>query len=286
MRRKIVMIVAALLCGALGTTLLVRFVQGAESRALEGEELVEVFVVQGYIPAGTSGDAMVSQQLIAPVEVPSKVRPAGAVVSIAEIETKVAETDLFDGEQLVLNRFVDPNAFDSNPSTIQAPEGYVELTVPMAPDRVMGGFISPGDTVAIFATFSPFTVQGSEVTIDGQQVELPDELSSELSVETPDTTHVLMHKVLVTEVQVEEVPVQVSTADGEDGTPINQPRLAPSGNLLVTLALTTPEAERLVFAIEKGSLYMAQEPEDAPEGGTRIQTRATVYESTEPTSAQ
>ena len=285
MRRKIVMIVAALLCGALGTTLLVRFVQGAESRALEGEELVEVFVVQGYIPAGTSGEAMVAQQLVAPLQVPAKVRPAGAVVSVSEIETKVAETDLFDGEQLVLNRFVDPSAFDSNPSTIQAPEGFVELTVPMAPDRVMGGFIAPGDTVAIFATFSPFTVQGSEVTIDGQQVELPDELSSDLSVETPDTTHVLMHKVLVTEVQVEEVPVQVQAGD-ESGTRINQPRLAPSGNLLVTLALTTPEAERLVFAIEKGSLYMAQEPEDAPEGGTRIQTRASVYESTEPTSAR
>ena len=72
MRRKIVMIVAALLCGALGTTLLVRFVQGAESRALEGEELVDVFVVQGYIPAGTSGDAMVSQNLIASVSVPER----------------------------------------------------------------------------------------------------------------------------------------------------------------------------------------------------------------------
>ena len=45
-------------------------------------------------------------------------------------------------------------------------------------------------------------------------------------------------------------------------------------------------AERLIFAIEKGSLYMAQEPEDAPEGGTRIQTRATVYEPTEPSSAR
>ena len=56
--------------------------------------------------------------------------------------------------------------------------------------------------------------------------------------------------------------------------------------LLLTLALTTPEAERLIFAVEKGSLYMAQEPEDAPEGGTRIQTRATVYEPTEPSSAR
>ncbi|MGI9624108.1 MAG: Flp pilus assembly protein CpaB [Acidimicrobiales bacterium] len=283
MRRKIVMVVAALLCGVLGTALLVRFVQGAESRALEGEQLVEVFVVTEYVPAGTSGSAMLTGDLVAVAEVPVKVRPSGAVVAANDIAELVAETDLFAGEQLVMDRFVDPEAFDRRPSTVQAPEGYIELTVSMGPERVMGGFISPGDTVAVFASFGPFSVQGEQVEIDGVDVELPEELSSDISVETPDTTHVLMHKVLVTEVQVEEIPVE---PDPEEPRLANAPRLAPSGNLLVTLALTTPEAERLVFAREYGSLYMAQEPEDAPEEGTRIQTRATVYEPTEPTNVR
>lgn len=285
MRRKIVMIVAALLCGAVGTALLVRFVQGAESRALEGEQLVEVYVVSDYIPAGTSGDAMVEQGLVHLDEVPVKVRPSGSVVSIAQIEGMVAETDLFTGEQLVLDRFVDPTAFDANPSTVQAPEGYVEITVPMGPSRVMGGFIAPGDTVAIFTSFGATTLQESETIVDGLVVELPDELVSDEEVTSvPDTTHILMHKVLVTEVQVEEIPIQPTAEEG--ATQVTQPRLAPSGNLLITLALTTPEAERLIFAIEYGTLYMAQEPEDAPETGTRLQTRATVYQSTEPTAAR
>ncbi len=280
MRRKIVMVVAALLCGALGTALLVRFVQGAESRALEGEQLVDVFVATEYVPAGTSGQAMLENEWVKVTQVPVKVRPPGSVVDASQVATQVAETDLFAGEQLVLDRFIDPAAFDTRPSTVQAPDGYIELTVPMSPARVMGGFIAPGDTVAIFASFAPFSVQGSEVEIDGVEVELPEELSSEISVQTPDTTHVLMHKVLVTEVQVENIPVEPAPGESQVSQP--QPRLAPSGNLLITLALTTPEAERLVFAIEYGSLYMAQEPEDAPEEGTRIQTRATVYESTLP----
>lgn len=277
------MIMAALMCGVVGTALLVRFVQGAESRALEGEQLVEAFVVTDYIPAGTSGDAMIEQQLIEVEQVPLKVRPAGSVVSGSQISGLVAETDLFAGEQLVVDRFVDPNAFDANPSTVQAPEGYIELTVAMEPSRVMGGFIAPGDTVAIFASFAPFSFDESEVSINGEEIELPDEADADLAVSAPDTTHVLMHKVLVTEIQVEEVPVQ---RDPNEPESLNQPRLAPSGNLLVTLALTTPEAERLIFAIEYGTLYLAQEPEDAPETGTREQTRATVYESTEPTTAQ
>ncbi|MEM7285022.1 MAG: RcpC/CpaB family pilus assembly protein [Actinomycetota bacterium] len=282
MRRKIVMVVAALLCGALGTALLVRFVQGAESRALEGEQLVEVFVVTEYIPSGTSGTAMIENGLVEVTEVPEKVRPVGSVISAADIADQVADTDLFPGEQLVVDRFINPDAFDSNPSAVQAPEGYIEISVSMPPQRVMGGFISPGDTVAIFASFNPGAGEGSSVDIDGIPVELPEELATELAL-PEETTHVLMHKVLVTEIQVEEVPVQ---PDPDDPRVANAPRLVPSGNMLLTLALTTPEAERLVFALEYGSLYMAQEPEDAPEEGTQIQTRETVYDSTEPAAAR
>ncbi len=282
MRRKIVMIVAALLCGALGTALLVRFVQGAESRALEGEQLVEVFVVTEYVPAGTSGQAMLEGGLVEVTQVPVKVRPAESVVAAQQINEQVAETDLFPGEQLVLERFVDPDSFDTRPSTVQAPEGYIELTVSMAPERVMGGYISAGDSVAVFASFDPGAGEGSTVEIDGLAVELPDELAAEVLL-PGQTTHVLMHKVLVTEVQVEEIPVE---PDPENARLANAPRLAPSGNLLITMALTTPEAERLVFAREYGSLYMAQEPEEAPETGTSIQTRETVYESTEPASVR
>lgn len=282
MRRKIVMVVAALLCGALGTALLVRFVQGAESRALEGEQLVEVFVVTEYVPSGTSGSAMIQNGLVEVTEVPEKVRPLGSVVSAADIADLVADTDLFPGEQLVVDRFVNPDAFDANPSSVQAPEGYIEISVSMTPERVMGGFISPGDTVAIFASFNPGAGEGSSVEIDGIPVDLPDELAAEIALPA-ETTHVLMHKVLVTEIQVEEVPIP---RDPNDPNLANAPRLAPSGNLLLTLALTTPEAERLVFALEYGTLYMAQEPEDAPEEGTNIQTRETVYESTEPAAAR
>ncbi len=276
------MIMAALLCGVLGTALLVRFVQGAESRALEGEQLVETFVVVDYIPAGTTSEAMIDNKLVQVTQVPEKVRPTDSVLAASQISGLVAETDLFAGEQLVLDRFVNPDAFDSNPSTVQAPEGYVELTVSMEPSRVMGGFIAPGDTVAIFASFGAFSAEATDVIVDGEVIELPQASDGE-DISAPETSHVLMHKVLVTEIQVEEVPVQ---RDPNEPDTFNQPRLAPSGNMLITLALTTPEAERLVYALEYGSLYMAQEPDDAPETGTREQTRATVYESTEPQTAQ
>ena len=60
MRRKVVMIVAAGLCGIVGTALLVNFVRGAESRALAGEELVEVYRAVERIPSGTAASQMVA----------------------------------------------------------------------------------------------------------------------------------------------------------------------------------------------------------------------------------
>ena len=80
MRRKLVMIVAALVCGVLGTALLVNFVKGAESRALEGKQLVDVYVARSQIPSGTSVEEMIRLDLIGETQVPAEVRPGSAIV--------------------------------------------------------------------------------------------------------------------------------------------------------------------------------------------------------------
>lgn len=54
MSRKVVGIVVALLLATVGTVALVSYVRTAEQRAQAGEELVEVYVVNGTIKAGTS----------------------------------------------------------------------------------------------------------------------------------------------------------------------------------------------------------------------------------------
>jgi pilus assembly protein CpaB len=48
----------------------------------------------------------------------------------------------------------------------------------------------------------------------------------------------------------------------------------PVGNLFVTLALDGPSVERVVFGAEHGRLWLAAQPADAAEGGTKVQTRA------------
>jgi hypothetical protein len=78
---------------------------------------------------------------------------------------------------------------------------------------------------------------------------------------------------LVTNVQVEQLP----TSPGEDGAGADVPDLAPTGNLLVTLAVLPAEAEKVVFTAEHGFVWLVADDEDSLVQGTSIQTRETVY---------
>ena len=58
---------------------------------------------------------------------------------------------------------------------------------------------------------------------------------------------------------------------------------APSNELLVTLALSSPEVEQVVFAAEFGHIWLTAENADADENGTRIVTLGQAYDATEVT---
>jgi pilus assembly protein CpaB len=281
MRRKLVMIVAALVCGVLGTALLVNFVRGAESRALEGKQLVEVLIANSDIPSGTPVEDIVRLGLTSAIEVPAEVRPTGAIVSLDQIGGQVAATDLLTGEQLVRGRFIAVGEFDTRPSTVDVPDGMVELTIPTSADRVLGGLITPGERVMVIATFESETYDENQAFLEGAPITLPDAETEFVTV--PAITHILMHKVLITEVQVDTLPLSRddTVASGPAG-----PILSSSSQVILTVALTPAEAERLVFAQEFASLWFAAEGAEVPESGTSFQTRATVFEDTEPILAQ
>ncbi|HEX5630681.1 MAG TPA: hypothetical protein VFY15_03405, partial [Acidimicrobiia bacterium] len=63
---------------------------------------------------------------------------------------------------------------------------------------------------------------------------------------------------------------------GED-VPDDAPALAPTGNLLITLAGPPVAVERIVFTIEHGFIWLAAEGSDVSDAITDIITRATVY---------
>lgn len=280
--RRVITIIAALALAGVGTFFLVHYVQGAEDRALAGEVVVEVLVADQPIEAGTAAEEIAGRVRLE--RVPAKVAAAGAVDDLAALEGKVAAISLLPGEQLVAGRFMTPEEYQDSLGggpKVEVPNDLLQVTLSLTPDRVLGGELRPGDLVAVFASFDPFPIDSVEPTglnPDEIPVLVPDEGAgaeeNRSGLQTPTSTKIILHWVLVTNLQAEQLPRTVE----EENQVAGAPDLAPTGNLLVTLALGPVDAERLVFTAEHGFVWLALEGSGVDDSDTPVQTRAGIYE--------
>jgi pilus assembly protein CpaB len=240
-RRRLIAALAALVLAATGTVVLLAYVRGADARALAGTRTVDVLVVDRPVPEGTPAEELA--ELVRTERLPAKAAVPGVVTDLEELAGRVATVDLQPGEQLLAARFAAPEDL-SVPGTVPAPEGAAEVSLLLEPQRAVGGRLAAGDTV-------------------GVHVSLPD-----------PSTHVLLHRVLVT--QVQGAPVAVTDGEGTDTA--SSGGAAPSASLMVTLGLRPEAAEAVVFGMEHGTVWLSLEPEGVDTNGTEVLTPANVYE--------
>ena len=264
MKKKRLSLIAAIALVAIGTVALVQYVSTAEDRALAGEELVDVLVVNTPVPAGTAAAEL--QQFVEIEAVPAKVQAAGALASIGDAEGMVVSVDLVEGEQLTASRLVKAEEFNQlqartgrGGGKVSVPEGLLEITIPLDPVRTVGGTVRPGDYVGLIASFTNGAGEGG------------DPADPAAAAQGGETSGFLLHKILVTNVQGAPVADPTRAATAEDRAPV------PAGSLLVTLAVNAPAAERVVFASSYGDIWLTIEPTDADESGTGVQTSDRIY---------
>lgn len=262
MNRKVITAISAIVMGAVGTFGLVGYVQSVEQEARAGDEVAEVYVVSKPITRGASHEELEGK--VRTAEVPKRFLTENSVLDLGDLEGKVATVDLVPGEPLLTTRFAAARDFALR-TAVEPPDKLLQVTIALAPERALGGKLRAGDTVGLIASFDPFDMEA--ITADGQPVE-------GVPKQTPNTTHLILHKVLVTNVQAGGA---VPETDPDNPDEVEQ---APGGNLYVTLALDAPSVERVVFAAEFGHVWLSAEPEDAYEEGTQIQTRGSIYEET------
>lgn len=244
MQKRIVATVAAVALAAVGTAVLLLYVQGAEQRALAGVEAVDVLVAREAIPKGTTAEDLGDR--VASEKVASKLRPDGAVSDLDDLEGLVTGIDLVPGEQLLEGRFVEAASIRAA-SQVEIPDGLQVVTVSLTPDRAVGGQLSPGDTVGMVASF-------------------PDGAGGEGN--PGPTAHLFLDQILIANVQ------GAPATQNEDG----DASAAPGGDLLVSLAVRGGDAEKVVFAAENGALWLTSQTEGNGSDGTRIQTLKEIYQ--------
>lgn len=218
-RRKILLILAAMIA-ALGTLLVFVYVQGAEDRAKEDFEAVEVIVATQDIPQGESfADASAKFEKR---EVPKDALLAGAKTNLDGLDGLVALTPIYSGEQIIQAKWGGSADVDVTANVLAIPEGKVAVAVNLTDPARVAGFVNPGSQVAIL-----------------------------ISVEEGRYTRSLLQRITVLGVGATSTvtTTKVSGEGDSETTPIPQ--------TLMTLAVTQKEAEKLLWGASFGELSFA-----------------------------
>jgi pilus assembly protein CpaB len=144
--RRTLILIAAVLVGAIAAYALFVYVQGIEQEANDDAELVEVFKIVRDIPKGTFGDEAFAQGLIEEDEIAKEFRPATAITDPSQITGLVAIADLPANQVVVTNWFVSQQESLSSFSTLLQ-DNEVAITISVDQIRGVAGLLVPGDFV-------------------------------------------------------------------------------------------------------------------------------------------
>ena len=241
MQSRVLSILIAVVLALVATSAMVVYVNGADRRALSGQQPVAVLVAAGTIKAGTSGEDAQNAKLIRRQYVARSSVVPGAVRSAAQLERRYAAVDIVRGEQLLQERWVGAEDVAGR-RLLQIPDDHQAVSLGLDLTRQVAGFVTPGDRVGLVFSFKERLRGGESV----------------------DQTHFLLQNLQVLAVGATALP---SGASQGGGGRVNQGR--GSQNLTaVTLAVPKQHVERVVFAAENGSIYLTLMPPNAEPQGT------------------
>jgi pilus assembly protein CpaB len=233
MQSRVLEILVAVVLALVATAALVVYVNGADRRAISGQEPRMVWVAAQLIKAGTSGQTARNTGQIKQIPVPNKNVVAGAVLSMPQIENRYAAVDIVAGEQLLLKRWVGAEDVAGR-RLLQIEPGHQALAIEMDMVRQVAGFVTPGDKVSLVLSMKR-PAPGGDL----------------------ERSQFLLQNVQV--LAVGATALANSAAQG-GGSRVNQGRGEVAA---VTLSIPDERVEQVVYAAENGSIYMTLLPPDA-----------------------
>jgi pilus assembly protein CpaB len=285
-KRRIIGIVAATLLAFIGTISLVGYVQSAKDKAVAEEALVDVYVMDEFVPKGAEPDTIKSSVSIE--QVPARLKQPGAIADLEAVGDFVAATDLQPGDQLLAARLA------ARDLVFEEVTDKVQISARLEAERAVGGSLQQGDLVGVYLSFDPFNydeggrdqesadsidpaaIAGSTEDASTDEASTEDISAEDASTEdqrkTPNVSRLEFQHVLVTNVQTVDTPV--SPDDGDEQANIEQ---VTGRQYVVTLALSPEQSERFVFATEFGHVWLSLDPASVADDGTRLVTLGNVY---------
>jgi pilus assembly protein CpaB len=228
MDRRRILLVAAVLVAALGAVLVFVYAKGADSRAEQRFDTVEVLRATAIIePGETIEDAQAAGKLALASVTQDQLLNGYQTDTSTIAGTKAIQT-IYPGEQIVADKFGAGAVAAS--SALQIPDDKIAISVNLTDPSRVAGFVNPGSEVAIFVS-GALQSAGAE----GAGASLP-------------VTRLLLPRVTVLGVG-NTTPTTTTTTDETGASTTEQlPRT------LLTLSLSQRDAEKVLYAVGNGEL--------------------------------
>jgi pilus assembly protein CpaB len=235
MSRRVILLTVAVVVAALGTGLVFLYVQGADNRAEQRFDTVDVLrAVAPIEPGETIDDAAAAGKLQLDAVSQADLLP-NAQADTTALEGLVAITRIYPGEQIISDKF--SGEVSEAVSALTIPKDMVAISVNLTDPSRVAGFVNPGSQVAIF-------------------------------LNTTDYTRLLLPRVTVLGVGSTTPTTTTTTTEAGEETTEQLPRT------LMTLSVAQKDAERVMYAATHGEVAFALLTENskvAPSGGTSNQ---------------
>lgn len=246
MKRRLLIIVLALILAGVGTSGVVSYVKKAKDNALAGMKPVSVLVAQKAIPSGTTAGTAVRQGLLASEKLPASAVPANALASVpSSLYSLTFGAAVPAGQLLLRPMLVQATQLTSG---LAIPPGMMALTIDFCLSEAVAGAVQAGSEVAVFDT------AGTGGTSSQLSAE-PGCVGSHQQAPGTAKTRAVLTKVLVLSVGV--------SSGGTASTPAttalsgSSSSSASQSGTLVTLAVTQSQAEQLIQLTDAGLPYLA-----------------------------
>jgi len=273
-----VILIAAVVVGAISAFLVFNYVNSADDRARGNARQVDVWVIDGPVQQGLSGREAQQQGLLQQKKISADLKPETAINDPSIILDKVAVSNFVKNQVLVDGMFADPvsnqitfaGRLDDQCSTAAnaqtgQPEQCVAITISVDQTRGVAGVIVPGDFVNILVLPDTFfctttdTQTGPKGAIvsqldSGQQGGIP----ANGGVAMCNPARYLYQKAKVLFVDKTAVP-QPGAATSGGGDTSSTTASVNSG--LITLELP-PVAAQTVASVPAESIYLSLVPQD------------------------
>jgi pilus assembly protein CpaB len=223
MTRRIIAITAAIVLAGLGTAGGLFLVLTAESRAENRiSNPITVAVADKRISAGTSGAKIRANEMVRLVKMPRDSVPSDTMPDVSvELDNLVVTSNIAAGQILLRANFGEASTVTSG---LRLPDGKMAVTVETGAPEQVAGYVQSGSQVAIFLTYPVVTPDGTRTAIERTRVLLP--------------------------------RVEVLAVGTYQQARSNSSASTRSSSLMLTVAVTQSEAERLIEGLSHGTLYL------------------------------